>query len=145
MSWRASPANSSSSSLRSITAGPALGLVTTCTEDGRVDAWEASTGRRVGGLCEAGSRLRHVTRVAGTDWLAASGQGGRIVLLGAGTPPTSPRLVSDGGLAPPEVVARCIELSRRIEPMLVAIRQSSRLPASRWRDRALEALAAKLR
>lgn len=140
--WRASPSYSRKSTLSSIVPGPEPGLVTTCTMDGRVVLWEATTGRRVGSLLEVGSEVRHLDMVGSTGWIVAGGGFGRTVLLGSGAPPVAPRAVAQGGLDPAAAVDLCLQADGSVSAMTRSIRNSRRLRSSPWRTQALERLSA---
>lgn len=86
-SWRVSTANALQDRVVSVATGPEPGLLTTCTNDGRVRVWEADSGRRLGALSSNGSWLKHVAPLGDTGWLVCAGYFGRIDLFGSGDVP----------------------------------------------------------
>lgn len=139
--WSASAGYSRRSTLSSLALGPAPGQVSTCTQDGRVIVWDANTGRRVGGLLEVGSEVRHLAGLGGSGWLVACGGGGRTLLLGSGPAPMAPEVLAS---AAPPVVTDVIERAAQDFELAVRVRGalqiSARFRPGPWRTAALQRL-----
>lgn len=88
--WRVSTDGAIQGLVAGMTAGPAAGLLTTCTNDGRVEVWDTADGRRLGSITERGSWLRSVAPLGDGGWVVGTGYFGRISLLGHGPAPVPP-------------------------------------------------------
>lgn len=125
--WRVSTSRALQGLVSSLAIGPGPGLLTTCTNDGRVETWDMASGRRLGALDESGQWLKHVTALGDSGWMVGTGYFGRITLFGHGELPIDGWRTQDD---PGFTIDDAAVLYREHEPLrrriLIAAKRSQR-------------------